>query len=287
MNRRSATTGHAIVDKIAEEAQLKPLWIAIFAGVLMTLAFGISTASAATVSAKQASLNEHQDACLDAGGTLTSWHFIINQIRSGPAPGSISVTWSNGDVQNVPLTSTSGPVAHYNVTSTETHTLIQSATANIYDGWSGQFNLSSVECRPPSDACTAFGDRIVIRFDALLGNPADGLNLMSEPVPVNIPAGTYTVTLQSFDDHVTHPGQNQQVERWYAVFDTSGADVPTNAIGDLPEEPTTTLNQQVGTITLATGATSVTAVHYLAGSTFTSPESVYAVCLALDPVNND
>jgi hypothetical protein len=254
------------------------------AGALLALVVLGATTASAEISARQATLDEHQDACLDAGGTLTSWHFLINQVRVGSPPASISVTWSNGDVEVVPLATTSGPVGHYNVTGTATHTLITSATAAIYDSWSGEFNLSSVECTPEVDACAERDGRTVIVLDTLLGSSSNGLDEMSAVIPVNIAAGTYTVTLGSFDDHVAHPGQNQMVERWFAEFTTAAGQVQTTAISDLPEEPTTTLDEVVGEITLTATATGLQAIHFLAGGAFTTPESVTATCVALDPV---
>jgi hypothetical protein len=108
--------------------------------------------------------------------------------------------------------------------------------------------------------------------------------MSAPPISVDIAPGNYTVTLGSFDDHVTHFGQNQMVERWFARFGTASGDVDTAAISDLPEEPTTSLNEVVGEVTFASTATTLTAVHFLAGGTFNSPESIIATCVALDPV---
>ena len=253
------------------------------AALLALVAFGASTASAVptTISAKQSTLDEHQNACINAGGTLTGWHFIINQVRVGSPPAMITVTWSNGDTEDVPLAQTSGPVGHYNVDATATHTLITSATATIYGAWSGEFNLSSVECAPGLDACAEREGRTVIEIGALLGGSFFGLSEQSGLIPVSIGAGTYTVTLQSFDPRLVP--QVQTVERWFGVFGTSAGNVSTNAIDDIPDDQMT-LNQEVGTITLAADATTLRAVHFLAGMQFTTPESVTAVCLALDPV---
>lgn len=257
------------------------------AGVLMGLLAGLAALtviSAASISAKQATLDEHQSACLEADGSITSWHFVINQITpASNAPASIEVTWSNGDTEDVLLDRVTGRVGHYTVEATDTHTSIVSATADIYDGWSGQFNLSSVECGPPLDACTEFPDRIVIEFNVLLGNPAvAGLVEQSPPEAINIAPGTYMVTLQSFDPHSVHGGQGQLNEQWFARF-TAGGTVDSGVIDDLPED-LDVLNQQVGTVEFTSTATQVVARHELAGGTFTRAESITAVCVALDPV---
>ena len=261
--------------------------VALFVGLIAAL-FIVSATSAATITVKQASVDDQQRSCLSAGGSITSAHFVINQISpASNAPASIDVTWSNGDVENVPLDRVTGRVAHYTVAGSATHTAISTATADIYDGWGGQFNLSSVECGPPPpppplDACTPFQDRIIIVFNARLGDPTiAGVTEESAPVAVNIAAGTYMVTLQSFDEHSVHGGQGQLNEQWFARF-TAGGTVDSGVIDDLPDDQDV-INQQVGTVTFASTATQVVARHELAGGTFTTPESIEAVCVALDP----
>ena len=250
-------------------------------GAVIALAL-VGASSAATISAKQASINDQQGSCLEAGGTITSWHFIINQINSvDNAPDFITVEWSNGDTEDVPLQKFTGKVAHYTVAGSDVHTEISGATADIYGGWRGQFNLSSVECGPPLDACTPFADRVIIQFNARLGDPAaGGVVEESAPVAVTIGAGTYLVTLRSFDAHSVHGGQGQLQEQWFARF-TAGGTVDSGVIADLPDD-LDELNQQVGTVQFTSTATQVVARHALAGATFTTPESVEAVCVALD-----
>ena len=76
----------------------------------------------------------------------TEWHFVINQINSAAnAPQSITVNWANGDSEVVPLSKFTGGVAHY-VTTSNLDSTVVSATAEIYSGWSGQFNLSHGPC---------------------------------------------------------------------------------------------------------------------------------------------
>jgi hypothetical protein len=80
----------------------------------------------------------------------TEWHFVITQIATaGDAPASITVTWSNGDSEVVPLAKYTGKTAHY-VTTSNLDSTVVSATATIYDGWTGQFNLSHGPCGGPT-----------------------------------------------------------------------------------------------------------------------------------------
>jgi hypothetical protein len=80
----------------------------------------------------------------------TEWHFVINQIDDATdAPATILVVWANSSAEDVPLSKVTGGVAHYTTSSNLDSTVI-SATAVIYAGWSGQFNLSHCPCAAPS-----------------------------------------------------------------------------------------------------------------------------------------
>ena len=67
--------------------------------------------------------------------------------QCGECAGNITVTWANGDTEIVPLSKFTGGVAHY-VTTSNLDSTVVSATADIYAGWSGQFNLSHGPCGP-------------------------------------------------------------------------------------------------------------------------------------------
>ena len=76
----------------------------------------------------------------------TEWHFVITQIdNEDHAPGSINVFWANGASESVPLWKFTGGTAHY-VTTSNLDSVVTSATAQIYEEWSGQFNLSHGPC---------------------------------------------------------------------------------------------------------------------------------------------
>jgi hypothetical protein len=85
----------------------------------------------------------------------TEWHFVINQLADDSlAPDTIHVEWSNGNDEDVPLdTVTPGGVAHYTTTANLDSTLT-SATADLYDEWTGQFNLSHGPCNETTTTTT-------------------------------------------------------------------------------------------------------------------------------------
>ena len=122
---------------------------------LMVLIIPVVTIYAATVTVhvKPASLDQ-QDSFTD----ISSWHFLINQILEADAPTSIHVTWTNGYSADVPLLKWVGPdnpdktgTAHY-VVDADLNTygfLVKDATAEVPEGWTGQFVLSDVSHGKP------------------------------------------------------------------------------------------------------------------------------------------
>jgi hypothetical protein len=124
--------------------------IAVTAATLLMMAWAIfPTAALASqqISVNSGSLSSHE--C-----NADEWHFVINQIDvEANAPATIHVTWANGSSADLTLAKFTGGVAHYfsfaNLNSTVT-----SATATIYDGWSGSFNLSHGPCGTPTTTTT-------------------------------------------------------------------------------------------------------------------------------------
>lgn len=101
---------------------------------------GYTVASANTViHVKAGSLGNHQ--C-----DSTEWHFVITQV-SDPAlaPASIHVVWANGSEADVVLHGVTGQTAHYYNYSNLDSPVVDAWTS-IYDGWSGEFNLSHGPC---------------------------------------------------------------------------------------------------------------------------------------------
>ncbi len=102
-------------------------------------------------------------ALIDHECDSTEWHFVINQVDSeANAPASITVSFSGGDVVEVPLDKFTGGVAHY-ATTQNLDEAVTSASTTIYDGWSGEFNLSHGPCNQvttTSDDSTTTSDDV-------------------------------------------------------------------------------------------------------------------------------
>ena len=122
----------------------------LLAGIVgLTTAFLILTGgSAGTIAHAQTTVHVKAGSIADHECDATEWHFVINQINTAAnAPASITVFWSDGTSELVPLSKFTGGVAHY-VTTSNLDLTVLDATATLYDGWSGQFNLSHGPCGP-------------------------------------------------------------------------------------------------------------------------------------------
>lgn len=76
----------------------------------------------------------------------TEWHFVITQISEPSlAPASIHVVWANGAEDDLSLDRVTGGTAHYSYYG-NLNVPVANAWAEIYDGWSGTFNLSHGPC---------------------------------------------------------------------------------------------------------------------------------------------
>ncbi|MGI9606438.1 MAG: hypothetical protein ACR2P0_09905 [Acidimicrobiales bacterium] len=73
----------------------------------------------------------------------------------------------------------------------------------------------------------------------------DGISGSAGPFLIELPAGTYDVTLRSFDAHDEHPGQVEQTEeQWYVALDSGWVSGFTNDIPDESNHSTTVLGSQ-------------------------------------------
>ena len=167
------------------------------------------------------------------------------------------------------------------------------ASAVLPDAWEGTLTLSQAQCDngpPPADACEEFPGRAIFRLDQRLGDPKNGLVSIAEIPQGLIGDGIYDVTLKSFDEHSVHGGQGQEEEAWSVLFPVRLSFVETEPIDDLPDNQDT-LNQKVGQIRLESDPSHIVLMHvnHTNGGQldqFRTPESITAVCVALDRVGN-
>ena len=129
---------------------------------------------------------------------------------------------------------------------------------------------------------TAGPDDILIPFGTEIFDDRGPSSLVNS---VNIPAGTYVVTLQSYDDHLATnpPKPTQPVEQW--VLEING--VATAPISDIPDD-VEWLQEVVETnYVVAADATAATAKHLLYPHTDAhplGPNSLVPTCALLSPV---
>ena len=120
--------------------------IAVTAATLLMMAWVIFPTPALAdqqISVNPGSLTNHE--C-----NADEWHFLINQIDiAANAPATIHVTWANGNSADLTLDKFTGGVAHY-LSTANLDSTVTSATATIYDGWNGLFNLSHGPCGTPT-----------------------------------------------------------------------------------------------------------------------------------------
>jgi hypothetical protein len=103
----------------------------------LPFASAVNATESETISAK--ALTSHS--CDDS-----EWHFVITSVTDEQAaPGSITVSWTDGSTATVALEKVTGGTAHYRTTAHLTST-VSAATAEIYAGWTGEFNLSHGPC---------------------------------------------------------------------------------------------------------------------------------------------
>jgi hypothetical protein len=116
----------------------------------------------------------------------------------------------------------------------------------------------------------------------------DGRSILSDileittlgPAPLFLSAGTYKVTLQSYDDHARKP-QPQPQESWFVqLLDETGIMVASNAISDLPSDADTLVEIVNDRLTLSRDSFFIKAVH--AAYPSSNPNSIVPVCAAFD-----
>ena len=135
---------------------------------------------------------------------------------------------------------------------------------------------------------TACVGTYAVPINATLLNPGGGWAPSEATVPLAtpIPAGDYTVTLVSFDDHVLKPNQSdQQHEQWnLELWDTTGGVVlAAGPTPDLPDDESWVTLVTSGTVTAE--AVSLHVYHFGAlGTIGGNINSVVADCAIFEPV---
>jgi len=185
---------------------LKPLHGVIAAVAAMVLVLGAFAGVAFAdqeVHVKHATLDANQGGCVDSGGTVTLWHFVITGVDATTAPGSIHVYWgppasTDADVN---LSSVNNGTAHYETTANQ-GSLVTDATALLPDSWTGQFNLSHVTCQQTAESSvsTTVHDAAhqPVTSVALGTQVHDKVDLTTTPTGVTLPASS-SITVNYFD----------------------------------------------------------------------------------------
>ena len=166
------------------------------------------TTTSTTVAPKQISAKALCDHEIDN----SEWHFVITQVDAeGNAPASIFVEWSNGNSANVPLDKFTGKVAHY-ATTANLVANVTSATATIYGGWGGQFNLShGPACVTPTTTTTS------------TTTTTQPTTTTTEPTTTTTEPTTTTTTVPRGDGELIPKCQKVEGKyRWKAEISTAG-----------------------------------------------------------------
>lgn len=126
--------------------QLRAL-LALVGAALLTL--GVLVMPSGSASATEGTKPISAKALTDHECDSSESHFVITQVEpESNAPASITVNWDNGATEVVPLDKYTGKTAHYTTTS-NLDSMVTSATADIYQGWMGEFNYSHGPCGAP------------------------------------------------------------------------------------------------------------------------------------------
>lgn len=104
----------------------------------------------------------------------------------------------------------------------------------------------------------------------------DGVSTSSGPYPISLPAGTYDVTLVSYDDHLSGAYHGPQpAEQWFVELDSGWVSAPSADIPDSQEWATTIHGAQ-----MIPASSAITVRHLGVGNV----NSVEVVCVGFTPV---
>lgn len=221
------------------------------------------------------------------GGTKTPSDFRITVSSTGQSPRVIQ-----GNASGTVLKLNPG---NYSVTEAVT----DNYTASFSSGCSGNiaagqtktctvtntFEPSDTPTVPPGCPIPSASNRTIVSFEAkkILSRPG---GTESSPEDISLPAGSYKVTLSSFDSYKNRKNHTQPHEQWFASLqDASGTIAESGVISDLPDmvvtaSTTEVVNSKLNPLILSRPATQVVAKH--AFPNHESPNSVFPVCAAFD-----
>ena len=126
------------------------------------------------------------------------------------------------------------------------------------------------------------GNRILVTFPEAWRLRSDKTDDRERgPLTVNIPGGTYDITLASYDAHSVKPGQTQPVESWLVVLKNGGTFL-SSAISDLPDNLDFLVEQVDTGVAVSGNKTELFARH--ASTSTSNANSVRPLCAAFDPI---
>lgn len=199
--------------------------------IILSALGGYTIAQADTViHIKEGSLGNHQ--C-----DSSEWHFIITQVSDPQlAPSSVHIVWANGNEADVPLDGVTGQAAHYYDYSNLDSPVVDGWTS-IYDGWSGEFNLSHGPC-----------------FDEPTPTPTNTEVPSATPTNTATATPTKTFTSTSTPTSTSSPTQTQTDTPTMTPTDDPGTDTPTPT-GTQPTATSTSTSTNTATPTVPPTAT--------------------------------
>jgi hypothetical protein len=199
-------------------------------------------------------------------------------------PGATADDQEDGDI--------TGDIVVGGDTVTTTNTGSFSVTYNVSDsqGATAPQVTRVVNVIAPDNSCpfTAETDRVIVDFSdgAKIRSDQSSSQATSGPVNTAISAGTYKVSLASFDGYVNRIGANQPNEKWFAILKSGSQTVATTGnTTDLRDDLAFVKKVDVvnNTLLVSQAIDAVTAFHSVYPDN-SSANSVEPVCAAFDPV---
>jgi hypothetical protein len=135
------------------------------------------------------------------------------------------------------------------------------------------FGQAAISCPLSSGSIVNISNGPFIRSDRTEGQAQIG------PLAFSVPAGTYSITLVSYDDHANHVGPDQPFEQWVLILlDSVGAEIArSQPIADLPGADDWLTQQTNGNLVISRPVASVVAYHSAYPNT-DSANSIVPVC---------